>query len=172
MATSKTDKPLVTANTSVGIECPSLSREAMKSCQGHYFQHLVAFWNFVSSVYFFLGVEIASDFSYRRCELISYACPWGPGRKWVHLPQIKWIIHIASGSKGDRQHKNAETAGNKIKDVPQKIKENKHWGRKANSFGFLPGAHSFEFDQFSVLLYIVLLKALDTAQKTRKSKDD
>lgn len=32
----------------------------------------------ISSVYFCLGVEIASDFSYRRCELISYACPWGP----------------------------------------------------------------------------------------------
>lgn len=62
-------------------------------------QHLWAFSSPISSVYFCLGVEIASDFSYRRCELISYACPWGPGRKWVHLPQIKWIIHIASGSK-------------------------------------------------------------------------
>lgn len=98
----------------LGLRSPFLIANINSSCRNQYpffvsteqwriaddySQHLWAFSSPISSVYFFLGVEIASDFSYRHCELISYACPWGLGRKWVHLTQIKWIIYIASGSK-------------------------------------------------------------------------
>jgi hypothetical protein len=72
-----TEKSFLTANTkrSMGIGVLFLSLQRQWRIVGDDSQHLWAFSSPISLVYFFLGGEIASDFSSRLCELISYACP-------------------------------------------------------------------------------------------------
>lgn len=86
-----TEKPLFISERkpfmqeSVPIFCLRDNQELLMTILNTFELSQVPYLRFIFSMVWKLQVTS----SYRRCELISYACPSGPGRKWVHLPQIK-----------------------------------------------------------------------------------